>query len=110
MLATGANRSGSTNCLPSASNRTSPAAASSPAPTRPPVKACVVDTGIPIRVAINTVPAAARLTASRNRPSRVTSSGTSPFPLNVSMSPWARSSAHSDPARVVTVAQTRAVR
>ena len=49
MATTGLGNNGSTNDPPRASNRTSPGAATSPAATSPPVSACVVETGIPVR-------------------------------------------------------------
>src|SRR5215471_13777303 len=65
---------------------------------------------MPIHVAVITVTAAPRLTARRNAGCIVTSSGTSPLPLNASTSPCASPRASSEPASVVTVAQANAVR
>ncbi len=106
----GLNSNGSTKDLPRAAKCTSPAAAMRPAPTSPPVRAWVVETGKPVRVARKMVRAAPSATASTKAGCVVTSSGTRPLPLKASTSPEARYNASSEPASVVTVAQISATR
>src|ERR1700686_5411785 len=105
----GLHRSGRTNDLPRAENATSPQAALRPAPTRAPVRACVVEMGMPVKVAINTVKPAPSATARRKVGCRVTSSGTSPLPLKLSTKPCARTNAKKEPARVATAAHANAL-
>src|SRR3989338_8165469 len=78
-----------------------------PAPTRAPVKLCVVDIGIPVKVANKTVALAPKATANRNSGVPIKASGTSPFPLKVLTNSVAKKKAATEPANVVIVAQVR---
>jgi hypothetical protein len=95
--------------LPSTPNATV-APLASPAPTRAPVSACVVETGMPRRVATSTVNAAPSAAAPRKAGELATASGTSPLAENALTSPEARTSASIEPPSVVAVAQASAAR
>src|SRR3954471_12397470 len=79
--------------------------ATNPAPASAPVSACVVETGSPASVASSTVTAAPSAAALTNVGDASTASGTNPFAENVFTRLAARTSASSEPASVVAVAQ-----
>jgi hypothetical protein len=81
-----------------------------PAPTRAPVKLCVVEIGTPKFAVTKTVSPAPRITEARKAGFAITESGTNPLPLKVFTSFSAKKKAMIEPARVVAVAQARALR
>ncbi len=104
MAITGAIKSGNKKELPKTAKLTWAPTAKKPAPTRAPVKLCVVDMGKPVTVAIMTVIAEPIATAVRNSGAIETASGTRPFPENVFTSVCAKKIELTEPANVVTVA------
>jgi hypothetical protein len=105
---TGAIKSGRKKELPKTAKFTWVPTAIKPAPTRAPVKLCVVDMGKPVTVAIITVIAEPIATAVRNSGEIETASGTRPLPEKVFTSVCAKNTEHTEPANVVTVASQMA--
>ena len=95
---------------PRAPHASSPGANVRPAPSSPPMSAWVVEMGMPKRVAVSTVPAPARPTATRKRGSPTTSGGTSPLPENAFKSAPASTTDASEPATCAAVARVSAPR
>lgn len=72
------------------------------------MRACVVETGKPAKVARITVSPAPRATASRKAGEAATGSGTKPLPEKRGTSESASASEAADPAKVVATAQRSA--
>src|SRR5688500_12688150 len=106
----GLSSSGRKKVAPSLLKFTAGPAATRPAPTRPPVKACVVEMGKPVCVASITVAAAPSATQARNAADAEISSGTSPVPEKFLTSSCAKKIEQIAPAAVQIVAHQMALR
>jgi hypothetical protein len=100
----GLSKSGRKKELPKTAKLTFVPMATKPAPTRAPVRPCVVEMGKPVTVATITVIAQPIATAVRNSGEIEIASGTNPFPEKVFTRACAKNIEAIEPAKVVIVA------